>query len=143
VTRRFACPLIGLLVLLLIPPRPASAQGLPAYAPVNPVADSRTPLAFEPFRTPRPGRWTAGLALDYGSAIEHAEEPRARYDLDAEILRLRLRVARDLSPAVFVELDASAGGSYPGFLDGFLDWYHNLLGITIEARALRPKDGYL
>jgi hypothetical protein len=143
VTRRFACPLIGLLVLLPIPPRPASAQGLPAYAPVNPVADSRTPLGFEPFRTPRPGRWTAGLALDYASAIEHAEEPRARYDLDAEILRLRLRVARDLSPAAFVELDASAGGSYSGFLDGILDWYHGLLGIDLEERDRRPRNAFL
>jgi Protein of unknown function (DUF3187) len=142
VTRRTGAPLAALLVLLLIP-RPAPAQGLPAYAPINPVADSRTPLGFEPFRAPRPGRWAGGLALDYGSAIEHAEEERARYDLDAEILRLRLRLARDLSPAAFLELDLNAGGSYPGFLDGFLDWYHGLLGIDLEERDRRPRNAFL
>jgi hypothetical protein len=143
VTHRAAPLLAGLLVCLLIPPRPAPAQGLPAYAPINPVAESRTPLGFEPFRPPRPGRWSVGLTLDYASAIEHAQEPRASFDLDAEILRLRVRLARDLSPAAFVEMDAGVGGSYPGFLDGFLHWYHNLLGITLAERDRRPRDAFL
>lgn len=142
-TRPPALPLTGLLVLLLISPSPAPAQGLPAFAPINPVADSRTPLGFEPFRPPRPDRWSAGLALDYASAIEHAVEPPAQYDLDAEILRLRVRLARDLSPAAFVELDAGIGGSYRGFLDGFLDRYHGLLGISLEERDRRPHDAFL
>ena len=63
--------------------------------------------------------------------------------LDAEILRLRLRVARDLSPRPSSELDAGVGGSYAGFLDGFLDWYHGLLGITLEERERRPHDAFL
>jgi hypothetical protein len=139
---RFAA-LAGLLVRLLFPPCPAAAQGLPAYAPVNPMADSRTPLSFEPLRDPRPHRWTGELALDYASAIEHVLEPHVAYDLDAEILRLRLRVARELSRSVFVELDAPAGGSYAGFLDGFLDWYHSLLGIRLEERDRRPRNAFL
>jgi hypothetical protein len=142
VTHRFAIPLLGLLILLLSP-APVSAQGLPAFAPINPVAESRTPLGFEPFRSPRPSHWTVGLALDYASAIEYAARPRADYDLDAEILRLRLRVARDLSPAAFVEAEAGVGGSYPGFLDGFLDWYHGLLGIRLGERDRRPHDAFL
>ena len=63
--------------------------------------------------------------------------------LDAELLRLRLRVARDLSPSAFVMADVAVQGSYAGFLDGFLDWYHNLLGITLEARELRPQNEFL
>ncbi len=143
VTRRNIALLAGLLVLPLLPPCPALAQGLPAYTPINPVAESRTPLGFEPFRPPRPGRWSTGLALDYASAIEHVDTPGVAYDLDAEILRLRLRVARDLSPAAFVELDASVGGSYAGFLDGVLNWYHRLLGITLEERDRRPRNAFL
>jgi len=65
------------------------------------------------------------------------------YDLDAEILRLRLRVARDLGGSAFVELDAPVGGSYAGFLDGFLDWYHSLLGIRLEERDRRPRNAFL
>jgi hypothetical protein len=39
--------------------------------------------------------------------------------------------------------DASAQGSYAGFLDGFLNWYHSLIGIKLEARDERPKDSFL
>jgi hypothetical protein len=134
--------LAGLLLCALLPSA-LSAQGLPAYAPINPVAASRTPLGFEPFRTPRPGRFTGELALDYASIIEHAQLPQASYELDSEILRLRLRVARDLSPAAFVEMDAGVGGSYAGFLDGFLHWYHGLLGIRLPERERRPRDAFL
>jgi Protein of unknown function (DUF3187) len=124
-------------------PASARAQGLPAYNPINPVADSRTALGFEPFRAPRPVGWSLGLSLDYASAVEVADFRRADYTLDAELLRLRLRVARDLSPALFVMADASAQGSYAGFLDGFLNWYHDLIGVTLEARKERPDDAFL
>ena len=127
---------------MLGPSSGAAAQGLPAWSPINPVAASRSPLGFEPYRAPRPG-WSADLALDYGSAIEFGEEPRARYDLDAELLRLRLRLARDLGPSSFVALEAGAGGSYAGFLDGVLDWYHGLLGIELKERERRPRDEFL
>jgi hypothetical protein len=133
----------GLLVWLLFSAPAARAQGLPAYRPVNPVADSRTALGFEPYRMPWPGRWSGSLALDYASTIEHEVEPSARYDLDSEILRLRLRVARAVGARGFVELDAGVGGGYPGFLDGFLHWYHSLLGITLRERERRPRDAFL
>jgi hypothetical protein len=118
------------------------AQGLPPYAPVNPVADSRTGLAFEPLRTPAPGRWTAELALDYASTIERWETAEAGYLLDSETMRLRLRLARDLSPRLFAQVDAAVGGAYPGFMDGFLDWYHGLFGIRIPERERRPKNAF-
>jgi hypothetical protein len=140
---RLRAVIAGLVVCLLLRPCRVPAQGLPAYAPINPVADSRTPLGFEPFRDPRPHRWSGDLALDYASTIEHVQGPRVRYDLDSEILRLRLRLARDLGPRAFIELDAPLGGSYAGFLDGFLHWYHNLLGITLEEREQRPRNAFL
>ena len=39
--------------------------------------------------------------------------------------------------------DAAAQGSYAGFLDGFLNWYHELIGIRLEAREERPNDAFL
>lgn len=125
------------------PPPPVIVQGLPAYAPINPIAASRTPLGFEPFRLPQPGRWSAALALDYASAIEHSTGADALFDLDAELLRVRLRLARDVGARGFVEVDASAGGSYAGFLDGVLDLYHGTLGISLEERDRRPRDAFL
>jgi hypothetical protein len=133
----------GLFVCCLLSPLAARAQGLPAYRPINPVADSRTVLGFEPYRTSGPGRWSGSLALDYASAVEHESEPGARYDLDSEILRLRLRVARAVGVEGFVELDAGVGAGYPGFLDGFLDWYHGLIGITLRERERRPRNAFL
>jgi hypothetical protein len=133
----------GLLASLLFLAPAADAQGLPAYRPVNPVADSRTALGFEPYRSPMPGAWSAGLALDYANAIEHVAEPSGSFDLDSEILRLRLRVARAVGARGFVELDAGVGAGYPGFLDGFLHWYHSLLGITLRERERRPRNAFL
>jgi hypothetical protein len=138
-----AAAVLAAIVLCSATPPPAAAQGLPAYTPVNPMADSRTGLGFEPLRPASPDGWVGGLALDYASTIEHAILRRASYDLDSEILRLRLRVARDLGPSAFVELDVSAGGAYGGFLDGFLNWYHRTLGITLEEREDRPNDAFL
>jgi hypothetical protein len=132
----------ALVIASLAAPSGAVGQGLPAWAPMNPMATSRSPLEFVPYRSPRAG-WSAGLALDYASAIEFGDEATASYDLDAEILRLRLRLARDLSPSTFVELDAGIGGSYAGFLDGFLDWYHGLLGIDLKERDRRPHNAFL
>lgn len=140
-----AVPILWLLRSLLLPAAGAAQglAGLPDFAPLNPVADSRTALRAEPYRLPEPGRWAWGAALDYASAVELFQGARSSQVLDAELLRFRLRVARDLSPTVFVLADAAVQGSYAGFLDGFLDWYHGLLGITIEARELRPKDAFL
>src|SRR5690242_14023089 len=44
-------PVILSFVLLLASiAGPLAGQGLPPYAPINPMADSRTPLGFEPYR---------------------------------------------------------------------------------------------
>jgi hypothetical protein len=135
--------MLGVLLAGLALPASGRAQGLPSYAPINPVAASRSGLYFQPYREPHPGRWTGSLALDYASTIEFNQLPAASYVLDSEILRLRLRVARDLDRRSFLQLDTDVGGAYDGFLDGFLDWYHRLLGIEIEEREKRPRDAFL
>ncbi|MBA3555803.1 MAG: DUF3187 family protein [Gemmatimonadales bacterium] len=135
-------PFLALLVLLALP-EAVPAQGLPAYRPINPVAASRSGLSFEPFRAPRPGRWVAELSLDYASTIEYNEEPQASFLLDSELLRLRAAVSRDLSPAAFVLAEAELLGAYDGIFDGFLEWYHGLLGIPIPERERRPRNSFL
>ncbi len=137
--RRMLCVLLAGLAL----PASGRAQGLPSYAPINLVAASRSGVYFQPYQEPRPGRWTASLSLDYANTIEYNQIPAASYALDSEILRLRLRAARDLDRRAFVQLDTELGGAYDGFLDGFLDWYHRLLGIDIEERKKRPRDAFL
>src|SRR3954468_3053409 len=134
-------PLI-LLLLALLGPAGTAAQGLPAFAPMNPVAAARTPLSFQPFRPYRQGSWELNAALSYASTIETNDIPTATYLLDSELLRVRFGVSRDLSPRTFVLADAELLGAYSGFLDGFLDWYHGLLGISIPERDRRPHDEF-
>ena len=119
----------------------AVAQGLPGYAPINPVAASRTGLATLPYLEGG-RRWHFAVQLDYSSIIEYAILDDVTYLLDAEVLRTRLSVARNLGTRAFVLAEGSFNGAYNGFLDGFLDWYHDLIGVRLEARELRPTNQF-
>jgi hypothetical protein len=130
-------------VLTLVLPAAAWAQDLPALAPLNPVSTSRSGLYYQPLRPPAPGRWITNVAVDYGSIIEVNRTSDANYILDSELLRVSLGMSRDFSQRTFLLLEASAGGAYAGFLDGFLDWYHGALGIRMSERESRPRDGFL
>jgi Protein of unknown function (DUF3187) len=132
-----------LLLLLLAVPREGRGQGLPELAPLNPVGSSRTGLYFQPFLDPAPGRWSTSVAVDYASVIEYNRLPPADFVLDSELLRVTLGVTRDLGVRSFLTLDASVGGAYAGFMDGFLDWYHGALGIKVTERERRPQDRFL
>ena len=136
-------PLAVALVLLLLAPAAATSQGLPGFRPINPVAASRSGLAFEPFREPVPGRWQADVSLEYASTIEINQLGEASYFLDSELMRTRATVHRDLSPRAFLLAEAELLGAYDGVLDGFLEWYHGLLGIDIPERERRPKNDFL
>jgi len=136
-------PLLILVVWLMLPVAGQAQVGLPAFAPINPMATSRSGLAFEPYRAERPGRWSSSLSLDYASTIEVNQQSAATYILDSELLRIRLDLFRDLTPRVFLKAGVEVDGAYGGFLDGFLRWYHNLLGVDIPERDKRPKNSFL
>ncbi|HTL06342.1 MAG TPA: DUF3187 family protein [Gemmatimonadales bacterium] len=125
---------------LLTPPC-LGAQGLPPYAPVNPIAASRSGLASQPYL--EPGRtWRIGFLTDYASLIEYADLGTRSYVLDAEVLRAELSVARNVGKHAFLIAGTSFNGSYNGFLDGFLDWYHRTTGFHVAARELRPTNEF-
>ena len=140
--RRVSCP-VAASVLLTACPLTAWSQGLPAFAPLNPVATARSSLYFQPYRDPAPHRWVSSVQLDYGSIIEYNQLSTATYVLDSEILRLSFGVSRDLGRRTFITLSGSAQGAYAGFMDGFLDWYHGALGIRVSEREERPQDRFL
>jgi hypothetical protein len=132
---------LGFLALAL--PASAGAQALPAFAPLNPVSSSRSGVYYQPLRPAAAGRWITGVSMDYASIIEYNRLGTADYVLDSELLRMSLGLSRDLGARTFFLLDAAVGGSYNGFLDGFLDWYHGALGIRMSEREHRPKDRFL
>jgi hypothetical protein len=135
-------PLLALLLLLVLPEFTV-AQGLPPFRPINPVAASRSGVAFEPFRAPRPDRWVTDVGLEYASTIEYDVLPQSSFLLDSELLRLRAAIVRDLSPRAFVLAEAELLGAYAGVFDGPLEWYHDLLGIEIPERQRRPRNDFL
>jgi Protein of unknown function (DUF3187) len=135
-------PLLVLLALLLLPD-PIRGQGLPPYRPINPVATSRSGISFEPYRDPNPGRWSVDVGVDYASTIEYNQLPVASFFLDSELLRARASVSRDLNPNAFLLAEAEVLGAYAGVLDGFLDWYHDILGVDIPERERRPRNDFL
>ncbi len=132
--------LAGCLGLVLA--APAGAQGLPQYAPINPVASSRSGLSTLPYL--EPGRkWHWSISNDYASIIEYAIIlDHVTYLLDAEVLSTKVGITRMLGSKAFLLAEGSFNGSYDGFLDGFLNWYHSLLGVHLKARELRPKNQF-
>ncbi|PYP41550.1 MAG: hypothetical protein DMD43_06215 [Gemmatimonadetes bacterium] len=118
-----------------------AAQGLPPYASMNPMVFSRTGLATQPYVTPG-RRWHLAAVLDYASPVEYASNPRVFYLMDAELMRLELTVTRDVRKNAFLLVQGSFNGAYDGSLDGFLQWYHDLVGLQVEARRIRPKNRF-
>lgn len=137
-------PRFGLVLgLLLTPVASAHAQGLPAWAPINPIGASRSGLTFQPYVDPAPGRWRASIRFDYGSVIEYnLPSPQPSWLLDAELMRLELGVMRDLGSRTFAIAELPVLGAYDGFLDGFLEWYHDLFGIAMPERDARPRNTF-
>jgi hypothetical protein len=131
-------------LLAMVIPAAAAAQSLPLLHPANPVAESRTGLYFQPFVAASP-RWRFDAAVDYASMVElgfRRTLADTSYLLDGEALRLNLSATRDLGRRYFVTGEAWVGGSYDGFLDGFLNWYHRVLGIRYPEREGRPRNTF-
>jgi Protein of unknown function (DUF3187) len=125
-------------------PTSLPAQSLPILHPINPVAEARSGLYFQPL-VPAGKGWHTALGVDYGNILElnfRTSLADTSYLLDAEVLRLNLSATHDLGPNTFVSGEVALGGSYNGFLDGFLDWYHGLFGIEIPSREDRPRNSY-
>jgi hypothetical protein len=122
--------------------RAQSDSGLPAHFSINPVAVGRSGLYFEPYRDPHPG-WRVAAQLDYGNMIEYSvSEDGREYLLDAEASTLHLNAEHDLGHATFFVGDVPLSSVYGGVLDGFLSWYHGLLGIRIPEREIRPRNSF-
>ena len=142
-SRRGARLSAGMIAVLLSGPTVGAGQGLPQFAPMNPMGSSRSGIYFQPFLDPAPGRWVADFALEYASVVEYNRMPPAEYVLDSELLRINVGLRRDLGSRGFLMLGAGLGGAYAGFLDGFLDWYHGALGLEVTERERRPRDHFL
>ena len=124
---------------LVTGPDQLAAQSLPLIHSINPVAEARSGLYFQPLLPPSP-HWRFAAAVDYASLIElnlGFTAADTAYLLDAEVYRLNLSGVHDLSPRTFVSGELSLAGATAGALDGFLNWYHGLFGIVYPEREAR------
>jgi Protein of unknown function (DUF3187) len=120
------------------------AQSLPLLHPMNPVAEARSGLYFQPLAAQSAG-WRVSLGLDYASMVEldlRRSLADTSYLLDAEVLRVNVSASRNLGSRAFVTGEAYFWGSYGGFLDGFLNWYHGLFGISYPEREQREHNTF-
>ena len=129
-------------VLAAASPAAVRAQSLPPYSVMNPVASSRSGLETAPYRDPAPG-WRLVAMADYANLIEYVQGATSSEIIDLELMRLDLTVYRDFGPRAFVFGGTSFNGAYDGFLDGFLNWYHDFTGLEVAGRRDRPKNQYL
>ncbi|MEP6591739.1 MAG: DUF3187 family protein [Gemmatimonadota bacterium] len=127
---------------LLASASPLAAQELPPYVPSNPALTSRSALYAQPMVRPSRG-WRVRTVIDYANAVEVTKSTDRRdYAFDAETLEGDLWISRDLSPRTFVIGDIAVRGGYAGFMDGFLNWYHDLIGLKVPARNQRTENRY-
>lgn len=134
----------ALAILLAGAPGASSQQPLlaqPPYGTMNPLQASRSGLVTQPYAEPSPG-WRVAILADYASTIELTRNGAAGLLLDSELLRLDLVVTRDLGARGFLVLGTSLQGAYDGFLDGFLNWYHDFTGLKVSGREQRPVDQF-
>jgi hypothetical protein len=132
--------LLRLVALLL--PGMLSAQALPPYVPINPVLASRSAIYAQPVVPAGPG-WRTSVSIDYSNAIETGTTSSQReYLFDAELMQVDLWLTRDLSPAWFATGNVALRSAHDGYLDAFLNWYHDLIQLPVPARNRRPIDTY-
>lgn len=131
------------LLILLTAATSLVAQDLPPYVPSNPALTSRSALYAQPV-VPRSTGWHTRVVLDYANAVELTTSTDGRdYIFDAETLEGDLWVSRDISPNFFLFGDLPVRGGYDGALDGFLNWYHDLIGIPVPARSERTPNIFI
>ncbi len=119
------------------------AQSLPPYAAVNPVVSSRSGLMTQPYLDPTP-RWRFHVLVDYANSAELNERADGRtFVLDGEYLRADLMLSRDVTRDIFVMASLGLEGAYDGFLDPFLNWYHDFISLPVPARSEdRPENKF-
>lgn len=121
---------------------PLAAQELPPYVPSNPALTSRSALYVQPV-VPAGRGWRVRTLFDYANAVEITTSPNGRdYVFDAETLSGDIWVSHDLSPRAFVIGNIAIRGGYAGFMDGFLNWYHDLIGLQVPARNKRTENRF-
>jgi hypothetical protein len=133
---------IGVLLVL--------AAGVRAGADFGPLqATNRLPL-YLLFLKPRPvrvevpaqGELEATLATEYSTTFFNHHNDQWDVLMDMEMLVTELSLVYSLTSKIALRLDLPFVSMGDGFLDGFLENYHDAIGVSNYGREERPKDDY-
>ena len=110
---------------------------------------NRFPLHFL-FLTPRPaspviprnGQWHAAAVLEYTSVNFDHRNGQWDFVMDMELATLNVAFALGLGDRLAVSFEAPLVTMQDGFLDGFLETYHDTLNVSNYGREDRPRDTY-
>lgn len=107
------------------------------------------PLALTlPNLTPRralvqpQGQWGVGVNLAYASIFERASRNGELVDFDAEVLRASARVRYGFASAWDVDLEFGGVYTSGGFLDGFIQDFHDFIGAPNQGREKVEDDRF-
>ena len=105
---------------------------------------SLTFLHMRPRKAATQPKGKVGVALDaaYSSIFEVSQEPGERVAFDGETLRAAARFRYGVSNAVDVEVELAALYTTSGFLDSFIDEFHNATGLPDAGRLSSDRNQY-
>lgn len=103
-----------------------------------------TTLALQPRRAtvqPR-GSFALRAMSDYSSMFENGGIPPERVLLDGELWRNSLSLTYGVAPRTDLEVEIATLYATSGFLDRFVESWHDLFGLPQGGRESRPRFGY-
>ena len=93
-------------------------------------------------QTPAQGQAEATMALEYSSIFYDYRNDRWDFLIDMEILVVDLSMVYGITDNLAIRLDLPFVSMRDGFLDGFLQNYHDALGVSNYGREDRPTDTF-
>lgn len=122
-------------------PRPVVRGPVPVVTN-GPIVASLFPIAPRRAATEPEGRTRIATDLSYSSVFENGRDPVSRVVLDGEIARATFGVRHGVGPSTDVEVQLSARFASAGFLDAFVEGWHDAFGLPNGGREARPRDDY-
>jgi hypothetical protein len=136
------CWMLGIWVLLGSVPSVSADRdplSVPNRFPLHLIFLSPRPTSAQP---PSPGEFKAGLAIDYSSVYLDQHSDQWDFLMDMETTVVDLSLAYGLTEHLGVRLDVPLVSMNAGVLDGFLEGYHDALGVSNYGREDRPRNSF-
>jgi len=101
-------------------------------------------LTFRPRRaaTQPQGKTLVSVQSAYSSVYQNGHSANDDVVFDGEISHTALSLRHALSPSTDIEIELACTYASGGFLDAFVENYHEVLGLPDEGRDNRPRDAY-